>query len=79
MRVTVSELESIIGRINRTAGVESGAIGSVRLYRAYGGYGVHRLANDSGGVEALLPCMTARECGMFLRGMVAGLDAMAAR
>jgi hypothetical protein len=29
MRVTVSELESIIGRINRTAGVESGAIGSV--------------------------------------------------
>jgi hypothetical protein len=40
MRVTVSELESIIGRINRTAGVESGAIGSVRLYRDYGGYPV---------------------------------------
>jgi hypothetical protein len=79
MRITVKWLEARVGRINRALGFEPDAIeyrtvGAVRLYRAYGGYGVQRVLSEGGAVETLSPCVTARECDSFLSGMIAGLE-----
>lgn len=49
-------------------------VGSVRLAGAYGGYGVHQLANDAGGVHDLMYGYdTKRACADFLNGMRAAL------
>ena len=83
MRITKQILDGQITLVNRL--MVSGndpdmitedrwnAIGTVRLYRAYGGVGVHQVMNDGGGVTTLFPISTSRETYNFLQGLITGL------
>lgn len=75
MRITKKHLQAKVAIINGMLGYDAlwNTVGAVRLYCAYGGYGVHRVVNTAGGVDDLLPCGTAREASMFLQGMIAAL------
>lgn len=80
-RITVTFLRAMVDRLNRACGYEVSGPGwskdpdSYRLYQAYGGYGVHRLADDGGTWIRDLTggCYSARECERFLSGMLARL------
>lgn len=62
-RITVSDLRAVIARLNRTCGTPQDPytpdadgrlranIGCWHLSRAYGGFGLHRMVNESGGVS----------------------------
>jgi hypothetical protein len=64
-RITVKDLEAVCARINRVVngtdevepwtrgddGHLHAAIGVYHLSGAYGGYGLHRMMNDGGGVD----------------------------
>jgi hypothetical protein len=84
MRTTVKHLEAKVDIINTMLGhgdaPEWNTVGAVRLYRAYGATGVHRVMSTSGAVEALseLGTMSAElgtmsEARQFLSGMIAAL------
>lgn len=77
MRYSAKFLQHQIGVVNGMLGygpdVTAHDVGSVHLYRAYGGYGVHRIA-DPYGREVLLPCVSARECARFIAGMLSALQ-----
>jgi hypothetical protein len=65
-RVTLKDLESIVNRINRItnspeaswtkdkSGKLRSNIGNYHLDGAYGGWTLHRMSNESGGVEDVL-------------------------
>lgn len=76
MRITKSHVEAKVSIVNDMLGYEApqwNTIGAVRLYGAYGGYGVHQVMSTSGGVTELAPIGTLREAAQFLSGMIAGL------
>lgn len=77
MRITIAELEELVRNVNTMIGIDRDAphntVGAVRLYRAYGGVGVHQVVTTGGGVTDLLAVGKARETYFFLRGMVTGL------
>lgn len=81
MRITKSHVESKVGIVNGMLGFDTLAdtplpyntVGAIRLYGAYGGYGVHRVMNEAGGVTELAPIGTLREAAKFLDGMIAVL------
>lgn len=52
-RVTQSNLQSIVDRLNREAGVTAGAPGSYHLSGAYGGWALHQVHPTGGVVDAL--------------------------
>lgn len=65
---------TINGMLGHPADAGYGTIGLVHLYRAYGGTGVHRYVNEAGGVSDLMGgCLTKREAGLFLDGMIQAL------
>ena len=88
-RVTVAHLEAIIARINRATGspmtpYSPGAdgrhranIGAYHLSRAYGGFALHRMATDGGGVNSPLTSghVPARELAGLMHAFLAGLEA----
>ena len=64
-RITVSNLEAVVARINRVMGTPSepytrngdkftANIGNYHLSGAYGGYALHRMHNDGGGVQTII-------------------------
>jgi len=76
MRITSKQLQAKVDSINSRLGYEApqwDTVGSIRLYGAYGGTGVHRVVNTAGGIEELMPIGTAKEVQQFLNGMLAGL------
>ena len=87
-RITVSHLDAIIARINRATGAPAepyalGAdgrhhaqIGNYHLSRAYGGYCLHRMANEGGGVYDVFSCghVPARDLANRMHAFIAGLD-----
>lgn len=80
MRMTKACLQGKVRTINTLLGFEAEPAydtqGSVVLYGAYGGHGVHRYSGGHGGVSDLMGgCQTARECARFLDGMIAALYA----
>jgi len=81
MRVTKGHLEAQVDIINRLFGYDDpkwDTVGAVRLSCAYGGYGVYRVLNASGGIADLMGGhLTAREASQFLSGMVAALRQVA--
>jgi hypothetical protein len=48
-------------------------LGAVRLEMAYGGTGVSRIMNESGGITTLCDLGTKREVSHFLNGMIQSL------
>jgi hypothetical protein len=76
MRISKSHVEAKIGIVNGMLGHDDpqwNTIGALRLYGAYGGYGVHRTMSESGGITELAPIGTLREAAQFLSGMIAAL------
>ena len=66
-RITKSELQAVVDRINRATGNplepyrregdrNVSNIGNYHLSGAYGGYSLHQMANPSGGVRDVLYC-----------------------
>ena len=64
-RITISNLEAVVARINRVTGSPStpwrregdrnrANIGNYHLSHAYGGVSLHRMANEGGGVTTPL-------------------------
>lgn len=65
-RVTVGMLQVVVGRINQMTGSPMntwqigddgkmrGRIGNYHLDGAYGGYALHRMVNEGGGIEAIV-------------------------
>lgn len=76
MRITAQHLEAKVGIVNGMLGYSDpqwNTVGAIRLYRAYGGTGVHRVVTTGGGVSDLMGLGTAREASQFLSGMIAAL------
>ncbi len=88
-RITLAHLRAIVDRINRTTGspMEPYTLhadghyraqpGCYHLSRAYGGYCLHRMANDGGGVRDVFGCghVPARSLANRMHAFLAGLDA----
>ena len=79
MRYTRAFLEHQVGVINAMLGHDRHSVttetpGSVHLYSAYGGYGVHYVGVSGRGRDALLPCHPARETARYLAGMISALE-----
>ena len=67
-RVTLAHLQAIIARINRATGApmepytlhadgkHRANVGNYHLSRAYGGYSLHRMLTDGGGVRDIFSC-----------------------
>ena len=77
MRITRKHLEAKADTLNRMSGltepVEYNTIGSFHISGAYGGYAVHQVMNEHGGVSDLTYGHgPAREAAKFLDGMIAG-------
>ena len=87
-RITVSHLQAIIGRINRTMGAPAepyaqdadgrhrAQIGCYHLSRAYGGFCLHQMVTDGGGVRDVFGCghVPARELADRMHAFLAGVD-----
>lgn len=87
-RVTLAHLRAIIDRINRVTGSpmepytlhadgkHRANIGNYHLSRAYGGYCLHRMANDGGGVNCPIVNyhVPARQLVDMMHAFLAGLD-----
>ena len=86
-RITLADLTAVIDRINKAtsspltpyttdaAGRLRGNIGNFHLSRAYGGYCLHRMATDGGGVSDVFYCghTTAGDLYKMMHGLLAGL------
>ena len=88
-RVTLTQLQVVIDRINRetdspmqpyapdTDGRQRAQVGNFHLSRAYGGFALHRIVNESGGVSS--PLITghipARDLLGLMHAYLAGIDA----
>lgn len=76
-RITKSHVEAKIKIVNSMLGLEEvtySTIGSVQLDGAYGGYAVHRVVNEFGGISDLTGGhYTLRETEHFLSGMIAAI------
>lgn len=88
-RITLSHLTAIIARINRAAGTpaEPYALGAdgrhhaqpgcYHLSRAYGGFCLHQIATEGGGVRDVFSCghVPARDLANRMFAYLAGFDA----
>lgn len=95
MRITLSHLQAVCDRINHAHGTpltpyskrDDGTlvanIGNFHLSGAYGGYALHQMANDGGGVRDLFGGhMPKRELAARMHAYLRGMDdgqAMASR
>ena len=87
-RITVAHLRAIIDRINHITGSPAepyvkGAdgkhraqIGNYHLSRAYGGFCLHRMVSDGGGVNSPIVSyhVPARELAGLMHAYIAGLE-----
>jgi hypothetical protein len=88
-RITVAQLQAVIDRINRETdspmqpyapdadGRQRAQIGNFHLSRAYGGFALHRMVTDGGGVSSPLSTghISARELLDRMHAYLAGIDA----
>ena len=86
MRITKKHLEAKVQTINnlldrpktpytRVDGKLKANIGNFSLSMAYGGYSVHEMTNEQGGVSTIINIghIPARELALLLDGFVAGI------
>lgn len=87
-RITLEHLNAVIGRINQAAGTpaEPYAVGAdgrhhaqpgcYHLSRAYGGYCLHRMSNEGGGVRDVFSCghVPARDLANRMHAYLAGIE-----
>lgn len=87
MRITDRDLLAVVERINRITGsptetyIKAGdryvaQIGNYHLSHAYGGVSLHRMMNESGGVENVLGCghVPKRDLYDRMQAFIRGLE-----
>ena len=88
-RITLSQLQAVIDRINRETdspmqpyapdadGRHRAQIGNYHLSRAYGGFALHRMVTDGGGVSSPLHTghIPARDLLNRMHAYLAGINA----
>jgi hypothetical protein len=88
-RITVAQLQAVIDRLNRETGSPAepyvrdadgknrAQIGNYHLSRAYGGFALHRMVTDGGGVSSPLHTghIPARDLLNRMHAYLAGIDA----
>jgi hypothetical protein len=79
-RIEMRHLESAVKTLNDLTGrpqmawVDGKAqIGNFHIYGANGGYGLHCIMNESGGVHTIVGLSTKRELNDIIRGMISGV------
>jgi hypothetical protein len=91
-RITVAYLTAVIGRINRAMGSPSdpyikgedgryrGQTSCYHLSRAYGGFCLHRMVNEGGGVSDVFRCghVPARDLANRMHAFLDGIEAQTA-
>ena len=92
-RITISHLQAVCDRINRATGsplrpyvkCDDGKhhpqLGCYHLSRAYGGYSLHRMGTDDGGVSDVFGCghVPARDLANRMHAFLDGIAARTAR
>ena len=85
-RVTVTQLQAVIDRINRMTGSPAqpyrtgddgrhyANVGNYHLSRAYGGYSLNRMVSDGGGVVSVFSCghVPARALMSLMHAWISG-------
>ena len=75
MKYNLKDLERMINQLNRKRGHETvtyNTVGAIKLSGAYGGYSVHLIVTEGGGVKPLMHgYVTKNEVGAFLAEMLA--------
>jgi hypothetical protein len=80
---TLKFLQAQVDRINRTAGTplepwadSKAQIGNYHLDGAYGGYALHQMGNESGGIRDVFRCghVTKRELSNRISAFLVGLE-----
>ena len=87
MRITAKTLEARINYLNRLMdrpatpwtkenGLPKSNIGNFHLYQAYGGYNVHEICNESGGVRTPISygCIPGRDLYEKINSFIDGLE-----
>jgi hypothetical protein len=86
-QITVKFLQAQVDRLNRIAGTPlapyvngKAQIGCYHLSGAYGGYALHQMSSDGGGVTDVLRCghQPKRELSNRLSAFIAGIETVTA-
>jgi hypothetical protein len=83
-RITQAQLNYAVERINvntkspltpytKVDGRLVANIGNFHIYGAYGGYGLHRMCNEGGGITQIIGISTKRELYNQLQAMINGI------
>jgi hypothetical protein len=83
-RITQAQLNYAVERINvntkspltpytKVDGKLVANIGNFHIYGAYGGYGLHRMCNEGGGITQIIGISTKRELYNQLQAMINGI------
>jgi len=84
MRITKAQIEAVIDWLNKELnrplkpyenidGKLTAQIGNFHLYQAYGAYGLHEMANESGGVRQTISLGTKKELFNSLHRLLDGI------
>ena len=85
MRTTLAQLEALTAELNKLLnrplkpyikenGKLTAQIGNFHLYQAYGSYGLHEMANESGGVRETISLGTKKELYTALHKLIQGVE-----
>ncbi len=87
MRITIKDLEAAVNRINRmtnspmvsyirTDGKLVAQIGNYHLSSAYGGFALHRMVSEGGGISDVLGCghVSKSELYKMIHAFIRGLE-----
>lgn len=91
-RITLAYLQAVIDRINLAMGTpmlpyksddghHKAQVGCYHLSRAYGGFSLHRMVTDGGGVSDVFGCghVPARDLANRMHAFLDGIEARTAR
>jgi len=85
MRTTLAQLEALTAELNKLLnrplkpyikenGKLTAQIGNFHLYQAYGAFGLHEMANESGGVRETISLGTKKELYTALHKLIQGVE-----
>jgi len=85
MRTTLAQVRLLIDELNKQLdrplkpyikenGKLTAQIGNFHLYRAYGAYGLHEMANESGAVHETISLGTKKELYTALHKLIQGVE-----
>ena len=85
MRTTLAQIRLLIDELNKQLDRPlkpyikendklTAQIGNFHLYRAYGAYGLHEMANESGGIRETISLGTKKELYTALHKLIQGVE-----